>query len=92
MTKPTIHLNGTSAADLLAQYRAAYEATFAALEALCKAAPHGRDYYLQGNSSYPGGSSAITNAQNEHEARVAKLLEVSEELHQLALHVYQGVK
>jgi hypothetical protein len=85
MTKPTIHLNGTAAADLLKQYRSAYAAVSDAIEAICKASPHGRDYY-------PQGTDAINNAQSEHWERVAKLREVEKELMELALHVYQEVK
>jgi len=45
---PTIHLNGTNREDLLEQRLAVARACSNLREALAKATPHGRDYYLQG--------------------------------------------
>jgi len=77
---PTVHLNGTSRDELVAQLRTAIEAIHAAESALTKAAPHGRDYY-------PQGSDAIRVAQQEHAARLVKLQEIESELTEIALAI-----
>jgi hypothetical protein len=51
-TIPTIHLNGTSFADLRDGYAAAYDAIEEAMEALGKAELNGRDFYPQGPEAY----------------------------------------
>lgn len=51
MILPSIHLNGTAGADLLAGYREAHEALTRAITAVSAAAPHGRDYYPQGDDA-----------------------------------------
>ncbi len=73
MRKPTIHLNGSSAEQLRAGYMAAIEAMHDAIEALAETAPNARDYY-------PQGDSAHTEARQEHEARMSKLMSVQAEL------------
>lgn len=73
MRTPTIHLNGTSGGELLDKNSKALDAVQAAIEALCAAAPHGRDYYVQ-------GASATTEVLREHNARLEKLMAVREEL------------
>lgn len=78
MTVPTVHLNGTSKAELLAQIEQAYGAIAAAIKALGNAHPNARDYYVQ-------EPAAITAATNEHRSRVDRLVAVNMELH--ALHV-----
>ena len=50
---PTIHLNGSSGDELFKQAYAAYEAIDIAAQKLHDAFPHGRDYYPQGDNSYP---------------------------------------
>lgn len=70
---PTLHLNGTSGEVLRHQHRTAIEALRRALDALCEAAPNGRDYYVQGDE-------AGRKAQRKHEARVASLRRVRAEL------------
>lgn len=73
MRKPTIHLNGTSRNALADQLRDAAYALADAIGALAKAAPHGRDYYVQ-------GAEAINEAIDEHNARLEKLRSVYAEL------------
>ena len=85
MIKPTIHLNGTSASDLVEQYRAAHEAVEAAIKALGNATPNGRDYYPQGNS-------AIGIALDAHRVRIAAMEIVSQEMLELAMHCQEFVK
>jgi len=79
MTKPTIHMNGTSAAVLLVHYREAMRNIREAAEALNHCAPNGRDYY-------PQGDGALAQAQAEHRARYAALQAAYHELEQLAVH------
>lgn len=74
---PTIHLNGTSKDRLLEAIENAHAATLKAQEALAETAPNGRDYY-------PQGPDAIFKAQDEHKARMRKLVEVQMELEHIA--------
>lgn len=76
MQIPSIHLNGTSSGMLLKQNAEALVAIDRALDVLVQAAPHGRDYYVQGDT-------AFLDAQKEHEARVSCLRGVRDELIQL---------
>ena len=73
ITVPTVHLNGTSRAALLHGYTEAIAKIDEAVTAVRAAAPHGRDYY-------PQGEDAGITAMREHTARVRKLLDVSAEL------------
>ena len=71
LTAPTIHLNGTSDADLFKQYADAAGAIRGAIQAL--PVPHGRDYYVQGDDAYK-------RARSEHDARVAMLRAIEADL------------
>lgn len=82
MTKPTIHLNGTMSADLYDGYTAASDAVRAAIQALAKTGPHGRDYYPQGNG-------VIFHAVDEHSNRMAMLESVRAELDELACGILE---
>ena len=77
---PTVHLNGTSKSDLLDQFCEAINSLHEAGWALAKAAPNGRDYYVQ-----PGNSIAV--AIDQHDARMNKLREVVSELEEIAMAV-----
>lgn len=77
MITPTVHLNGTSADELMKQFRDAFDALHKATCLLQQAAPHGRDYY-------PQGQDTIYQAQKEHRARIDKLIDVKNELLLLA--------
>lgn len=79
MTTPTIHLNGDSAETLVKGYTEAYRAVQAAIDALQKTAPNGRNYY-------PQGAQALDKAQIEHYMRVNRLEEMANELLGLAHH------
>lgn len=86
MTKPTIHLNGSSAQSLTDDYVEAMRAVSDAIDKVQRhAAPNGRDYYPQGNS-------AIDAALAEHRARLTKLTEVKAELEELAIHCHEFIK
>lgn len=73
MRLPTVHLNGTHPDNLRRSNRAAAAAVREALARLAEAAPHGRDYY-------PQGDGAFAEAQAEHQARVAVLTAVYDDL------------
>ncbi len=77
MTIPTIHLNGTSRANLLEQQLDAAHALRAALEKLSEACPNGRDYY-------PQGPEAMSAAVREHESRMERVRSVLREVSDLA--------
>jgi hypothetical protein len=51
-TLPTIHLNGTGAETLRAEYEALFEALQAAEARLLAATCNGRDFYPQGPDAY----------------------------------------
>lgn len=80
MIFPTIHLNGTSARDLLQKLSDASVAVQDAIRAVRATCPNARDYY-------PQGDLAITKALEEHSARLASLAAVQTELETLAAHV-----
>jgi hypothetical protein len=73
MIIPTIHLNGTSAKELIKQLEDAFHTLNVAKKALASASPHGRDYYPQGNE-------AIGQAVKEYRARMDKIIDVQNEL------------
>ena len=83
MMLPTIHMNGTSRAELLAGYVEAIEALDEAIAALRRAAPNGRDYYPQSPQAYP-------QARDEHLARIAALDAIRQDLNTLADHAAWG--
>lgn len=80
MMLPSIHMNGTSRAELLAGYVEAIDALDEAIAALRRAAPNGRDYYPQSPQAYP-------QARDEHLARLAALDAIRQDLNTLAEHV-----
>ena len=78
---PTVHLNGTGYADLFQQLDAVTEALDAALSAMSRATPHGRDYYTHGD--------AISPSRGDHFGRVRKIEQVWEEINAIKLGVYR---
>ncbi len=70
---PCVHNNGTSRDDLLKQMFNAALAVQNAIDKLCDATPHGRDYY-------PLGDAAFKTARDQHRSRLAKLNDVLQEL------------
>ena len=84
MTFPTIHMNGTSAADLLEGYRKAMDALHDAQNALAECGPNGRDYY-------PQGPEAMTAALAEHWQRREKLAKIHDEVQELAIHCINAI-
>lgn len=73
MITPTVHLNGTSRADLDKQYEDAYRALGEVVDVVQRAAPNARDYYVQSPDAY-------TQARDEHVARLKKLQDVRDEM------------
>lgn len=76
LSKPTIHLNGTSRYELERKFDNARSALLIAYDRLIEAAPHPRDYYLQGPAAY-------TKAEHEHQRRLDLIKEVRTELCQI---------
>lgn len=85
MTKPTIHTNGTHPKDLLEENMKAWRTVNEAVEAVSKAGPNARDYYVQGDT-------AFEKARKEHRARIGKLVEVADELMGLLEHLADNQK
>jgi hypothetical protein len=85
MTFPSIHLNGTAAEDLLADYIDACQDLRTAIQTVQKTGPNARDYYVQG----PG---AFASAQEEHISRLQRLEGVLGELEALTEAVSKEVK
>ena len=77
---PTVHLNGTSKQALLDQLQEAIGAIEDAGKALARAAPHGRDYYIQKDNP-------INAAMDQHDARMEKLRSIVRELEFIAEQV-----
>ncbi len=75
---PTIHMNGTSRAELVdGQLMPAIDALHAAIAALERACPNGRDYY-------PQGRDATQEALRQHANRLHHLTAVRAELVEIA--------
>ena len=83
LTKPTIHLNGSSADRLAIDYRKAWQALDDAICAVQATAPNGRDYYVQ-------GPDALGKANAEHLARLQRLSDVQKELEDLGVYCLNG--
>lgn len=81
MKVPTVHMNGTAGADLVAQLEAAIESLHETIDVVGNTAPNARDYYVQ----EPG---AFAVAQAEHVARIIKLQAVRAEL----AAIWEGVE
>jgi hypothetical protein len=80
---PTVHLNGTSRAELSRQVEEAHRALSEALGKLCEAAPNARDYYVQ-------GEGAFGRAVAQHELRCEKIRTVMTELQAICDHFWES--
>jgi len=80
MIYPTVHLNGTSKAELIDQLCTASSAMADAIKALENASPNARDYYVQ-------GQYAMRDAQDQHARHVNALVQVKNEIDQIAEHI-----
>jgi hypothetical protein len=79
---PTVHLNGTSRDELLSQYTCAHRRLREAYETMCLAAPHGRDYYTQGQGAY-------SCAAADHTERLRKITQVTNEIEAIIQHLLE---
>lgn len=82
MKAPTIHLNGTSADELLEQIAEASRACHALNGALTNAMPNARDYYVQGDG-------AFEVARREWDARRQAVDKVRRELEEIADAIWE---
>ncbi len=80
MSLPTVHLNGTSREELVSQRLSVVTAIREAVVELRKAAPHGRDYYVQGPDAY-------NTARLIWEGRLAELEGIAERIRTEALAI-----
>lgn len=80
LTLPAINLNGSSPDVLVEGLREAVVALSAAIDAVAKTAPHGRDYQTLDDTALPA-------AQHEHAERMASLHGVKAELEQIAIAI-----
>lgn len=80
---PQVHLNGTSARELLAQLTDANSALEAAIDALIKTRPNGRDYYHTGN---------LKEAEAACQARINLVISAQEEIMKIAEGIAAQVK
>jgi len=82
---PTIHLNGTGAKTLLADYEAARDALDAAIKAFHKIEFNSRDYYVDGQLSWP-------SAVESRYLTLDKLLSVDAYLMQHLNHIHKQIR
>jgi len=80
---PCVHMNGTSKPDLENQLEEAYLAIGNAIDALKKAAPNARDYYVYDSGAYE-------EAREQHFARMEKLYRVQNELGTIHLAILEN--
>lgn len=83
-TAPIINLNGTSAENLIEEYKTAYLAVRAAVDALRQVTVHGRDFQTAPEGTYE-------KARAEQVARLEKLRQVEDELVSLACDIQTQV-
>jgi hypothetical protein len=77
---PTVHLNGTSKAQLLEQNLNVLKALRDVRKAMAEASPHGRDYY-------PQGPNATNIAISQHSDRLAKLEAIRLEIEEITMTI-----
>jgi hypothetical protein len=70
---PSVHLNGDTREELRRINLAAYRAAQTLIDALCEAAPNGRNWYVQ-------GPDAINKATAQHRSRVMRAEGIKAEL------------
>jgi hypothetical protein len=74
---PTVHMNGTSYADLLEHVLKAYRSLRDTEQALRDMTPNGKDYYIQGDG-------AGEEARRQHQRRLNAIRDIQEELEEIA--------
>jgi hypothetical protein len=73
MQIPTVHSNGSGEKNLTKQIKDVYVALHDVIDVMRQASPHGRDYYTQEDG-------AFEKARDEHEARIAKVKSVMDDM------------
>lgn len=81
---PLIHLNGSGKENLIMGWRAAHEDISEALESVCKAAPHMRDYY-----PLKDGDEVYRRAREDHQKFVRQLSEMLAHYEQLTYAIME---
>lgn len=79
---PLLHMNGSSATDLLDGYREVLTRLRGAREALQRHGPNQRDYYAKSD-----GDTAWRTAQAEHTTRLQALDDIIDDIESMADHV-----
>lgn len=80
---PKVHLNGTAKQDLLDAIEEAYLAIDAAVDAMKKTAPNGRDYYM-----YHEG--AFEEARQQYWSQMSRLQSVKDEFEVIVRGIESG--
>lgn len=81
---PIVHLNGTSAQELIDQQRAVLDAADTMLKALHAATPHGRDFYNK-----PGPENWAELARRAHAERIKAVHQIMEDALTIAMSVQE---
>ena len=81
LSVPTVHLNGTSKESLLEDLSEAWHALNGAMNAMRKACPNARDYYVQSERG------AFNNAMTQHLKRIATVATVQAEIGQIIIGI-----
>lgn len=84
MILPTLNINGSSADDLIQPRRDAYDALQAAIKALQRVTPNGRDY--------PGDNDACVADRDKHYARLKKINALRAEIMSEAIYIKEQIK
>lgn len=70
---PVVHINGTSAEQLIELRSTVYDRLYEVSDALAQMAPNGRDYY-------PDGPSLFESANEQHARRLQAIRQLMDEM------------
>ena len=84
LINPTLNLNGSDPAYLVNQRRQAMDCLNDAIEALARAAPHGRDY--------PGDYDRCITDRETHFIRIQAIKAISEAIYAEAIAIQEGAR
>ncbi len=79
---PFVHINGTSAEELIKQQQEVFRKANELLDALRQASPHARDYY-------PYASAAFTLASDQHREIFNQVNAIASRAEAIAVAVYE---
>ena len=88
MKFPMVHLGGTHPDDLLAGYLESMDKLYEAIQALQKACPNARDYV----GSPTTWAHTFAAAAQEHQSRVARVIEVRQEIESIIGNIQEQVE